>query len=112
MGKHKKSGYFGRLCAHIVPVAVPNSTDETSNGVSVCTLHHTAYDRALITIDDQYHVLFSNSKRDRLREIGHDGGMDSFVRSLRPLILLPPAINDRPNIRYLRIGREVREWVG
>lgn len=98
--------------AHIVPVAVPNSTDDTSNGLSLCTLHHSAYDRALITVDDEYHVLFSDSKRDRLREIGNDGGMDSFVRALRPLILLPPAINDRPNVRYLRMGREIRNWVG
>ncbi len=98
--------------AHIVPVAVPNSTDETANGLALCTLHHKAYDRAIIAVDDQYHVLMSNSEKSRLQDIGHDGGMDSFIRGLRPLIILPPAINDRPNVRYLRKGREVRSWVG
>lgn len=96
--------------AHIVPVAVPDSTDETSNGLALCALHHKAYDRAIVTVDDRYHVLMSGSRKDRLRQIGHDGGMDSFIAGLRPLIILPPAVSDRPNIRYLRKGREVRDW--
>lgn len=96
--------------AHIVPVAVPNSTDETANGLALCALHHKAYDKALLDVDDRYHVLMSNSERGRLQAIGHDGGIDSFARGLRPLILLPPAVTDRPNVRYLRQGRGVRNW--
>lgn len=96
--------------AHIVPVAVPDSTDETSNGLALCVLHHKAFDRSIIAIDDQYHVLMSNAEKRRLREIGHDAGMDVFIRGLRPLILLPPAINDRPHVKYLQKGRQVRNW--
>lgn len=85
--------------AHIVPVSVANSTDETCNGLALCALHHRAYDRALLTIDDQYHILMSQSARGRLREIGHDGGMNDFLRDLRPLILLPPSVPDRPQVK-------------
>lgn len=98
--------------AHIVPVSVPDSTDETSNGLALCSLHHRAYDRAIVTVDDQYHVLMSNKEQNRLREIGHDGGMQEFIQGLRHLIILPPAISDRPSVRYLKKGREVRNWVG
>jgi putative restriction endonuclease len=98
--------------AHIIPVSVQDSTDETCNGLALCALHHRAYDRALITIDDHYHVLISESEKGRLKEIKHDGGMESFIQSIRPLILLPPAESDRPNVRYLTLGREVRHWTG
>jgi len=30
--------------AHILPVSVPKSTDETGNGIAMCALHHKAYD--------------------------------------------------------------------
>lgn len=98
--------------AHIVPVAEPTSTDDTSNGVSLCALHHRAYDKALVAISDDYHILVSESEKGRLRTIGHDGGMDRFIAGLRPLILLPPAMADRPNVNYLRRGREIRKWAG
>ncbi len=97
--------------AHIVPVQAPGSTDETSNGLALCSLHHLAYDKALVTVADDYHVLVSSQEKGRLREIGHDEGMETFVASLRPLILLPPDVRDRPNVNYLRRGREIRAWV-
>ena len=75
-------------------------------------LHHRAYDKALLAISDNYHVLVSGSEKGRLRAIGHDGGMDKFIAGLRPLILLPPAVADRPNVNYLRRGRDIRKWVG
>lgn len=98
--------------AHIIPVPAPGSTDETSNGLALCALHHRAYDKALIAVGDRYDVLVSSSEKRRLREIGHDSGMDSFVAGLRRLILLPPAVSDRPNASYLKQGRQIRNWVG
>jgi len=97
--------------AHIVPVAELTSTDETSNGVALCILHHRAYDKALVAISDDYHVLTSSAEQDRLRDVGHDGGLQDFLAGLRPLILLPPANPDRPNASYLRRGREIRKWL-
>ena len=96
--------------AHIVPVTESGSTDETSNGLALCTLHHRAYDRALVNISNNYHVIVSTSQQTRLKQIGHDGGMQSFVAGLRPIIHLPPANGDRPSLSYLEKGREVRHW--
>jgi putative restriction endonuclease len=98
--------------AHIVPVSEPTSTDETSNGLALCAIHHRAYDKALVTVANDYHVLFSSKEKGRLKKIGFDGGMDSFVDNLRPVIYLPPAANDRPKVSYLQRGREIRHWEG
>ncbi|WP_447972815.1 HNH endonuclease [Nitrospira sp. Kam-Ns4a] len=97
--------------AHIVPVRAPGSTDETCNGLALCVLHHEAYDRAIVDVSDDYKVIVSARERERLVSIGHDDGMDSFVAALRPLILLPPVVGDRPRIAYLKKSREVRRWV-
>jgi putative restriction endonuclease len=37
--------------AHILPVVHEDSTDQTSNGVALCALHHRAYDRGLVAFD-------------------------------------------------------------
>jgi putative restriction endonuclease len=53
--------------AHVIPVEHPDGSDETSNGVALCALHHRAYDRSLITFDEKYRIRVSkalvNSKR-------------------------------------------------
>ena len=69
--------------AHIVPVSITDSTDETSNGLALCVLHHRAYDRALIAVDQEYNVLLNAREAGRLREIGHDGGLETFRENLR-----------------------------
>jgi len=98
--------------SHIIPVSAPGSTDQTSNGMALCVLHHKAYDKAIITVDNQYHVIMSRSARDRFREIGRDEGMEDFVNRLRSLIILPPSIGDRPNRKYLEKGMKIRNWAG
>ena len=96
--------------AHIVPVAESASTDETTNGLALCTLHHRAYDKALVTVANDFRVLVSSAEKGRLKKIGFDGRMASFVNDLRPVIHLPPATKDRPKASYLQRGREIRHW--
>ena len=96
--------------AHIVPVAHEKSTDETCNGLALCALHHRAFDHVLVSVDNQYRVVTNQAEMNRLVEIGHDGGANDFLARLRPLINLPPAINDRPHIKYLQLGRTLRGW--
>jgi putative restriction endonuclease len=36
--------------AHIVPVTFPDSTDEVTNGLGLCRLHHGAYDNGLLGV--------------------------------------------------------------
>jgi putative restriction endonuclease len=96
--------------AHIIPVAHETSNDFTSNGLTLCPLHHRAYDKALITIDETYQTLVNENKMQYLQTIGHDGGMEKFCKDLRPIIHLPPAVHDRPNINYIRKANKLRGW--
>jgi putative restriction endonuclease len=42
--------------AHIIPDSQAHSTAEVSNGLSLCKIHHAAYDRYLLGIDPNYKV--------------------------------------------------------
>ena len=65
--------------AHIVPVSHEHSTDDTQNGVALCSLHHRAYDTALVTFNERFRVMCSNQKIERLRQLERDGGWGSFT---------------------------------
>ena len=94
--------------AHIVPVSHDEGTDQTSNGIALCALHHYAYDRGLIFIDEEYSVEINQNKIDKLRSISRDDGLEEFTNALRALIILPPTISDRPHIEYLLIANALR----
>ena len=96
--------------AHILPVSEPGSTDETSNGVALCTLHHRAYDRALVTFDNDYRIHLSSLRVDELVEDGHDGKLPEFRRALRRTLHLPPDRRDRPNQALVEMANELRGW--
>ncbi len=96
--------------AHILPVSDRKSTDDTANGIALSALHHRAYDRGLITFDEKYKIIFNKKKFDTLKEIRFDGGMRQFLHGLRPIILVPPATNDRPNVNFIRDANALRGW--
>lgn len=96
--------------AHILPVSDSSSTDLTSNGIALSALHHRAYDAGLITFDDKYRILTNTSRLNDLKKIGFDGGMKEFIEGLRPIIVLPPSISDRPNINYVKKANRLRGW--
>ncbi len=95
--------------AHIVPVQ-HDGTDETSNGIALCALHHRAFDRNLVTFNGDYQIIYNEQQFDKLREIGLDGGSDRFVDDLRAVIHLPPSINDRPHVNYINLANRIRGW--
>lgn len=96
--------------AHIVPVSSEISTDETANGIALSALYHRAYDRGLVTFNDQYQILVNEEKLKELRNLGYDGGEDRFRSSLRPIIDVPPAVSDRPNVHLIREANRLRGW--
>jgi putative restriction endonuclease len=96
--------------AHILPVSDAKSTDDTANGIALSALHHRAYDRGLITFDEKYKIIPNAAKFDKLKEIGFDGGMEQFVKGLRPIILVPPAVSDRPNVNFIKDANKLRGW--
>lgn len=96
--------------AHIVPVADPASTDETSNGLALCTLHHAAFDRNLISIDEKYKIELSEAEIDRLESVNLTGRISEFKKNLKSAIILPVDRRDYPNPVYIKQARAIRKW--
>lgn len=96
--------------AHIVPVSDPRSTDEVTNGMALCRLHHGAYDNALLGVQSDGTIVVNPNAIERLQDLGLAGGFDAFRERLPTRIHLPSAIEVRPDPRMLTIGLEVRRW--
>lgn len=94
--------------AHIIPVGEPGSTDETSNGLALCVLHHRAYDASLLAIRENGSIDVNEEAIASLRERGLDGGEAQFRGGLFEQILLPPTDEDRPLAENLQRGRRLR----
>lgn len=96
--------------AHIVPVSAENSTDDTANGIALSALYHRAYDKGLVTLNEDYQIIVNTSAMQKFREIGFDGGMDKFIKDLRPIIHVPPSVSDRPNTAFIKQANKLRGW--
>ncbi len=96
--------------AHIIPVSHENSTDETRNGLALCALHHRAYDQALVTVMEDYSLELNDKQIREIRKVREAGGLEQFSESLRALVLLPPAVQDRPHVEYIKIANRSRGW--
>jgi putative restriction endonuclease len=96
--------------AHIVPVSSEKSTDETCNGIALSALYHRAYDKGLVTFNADYQIIVNTAEIKKLKEIGFDSGLDKFVKDLRPIINVPPAVSDRPNVALIREANKLRGW--
>ncbi|MDI9249904.1 HNH endonuclease [Stenotrophomonas sp. RS-48] len=96
--------------AHIVPVAVPSSTDLTCNGIALCAIHHRAYDSNLVSVAEDYSVQVSDSRIIELQGLNLGGGLESFVAGLNPYIALPADRRDYPSVDNIAVSRRVRGW--
>ena len=96
--------------SHIVPVSADGSTDETSNGIALSSIHHRAYDKGYITFNRKYHIITKEEEIGRLREFNLAGGLDKFLSDLRPIIDVPPSVPDRPNVNYIEKANQLRGW--
>lgn len=96
--------------AHIVPVADPGSTDETTNGIALCKIHHAAMDRNLISFDEKYKIEVSESEIERLADANLVGGIREFKQHLKAAIILPNDRRDYPSPTYIKQARTVRKW--
>lgn len=97
--------------AHILPVEHEDSTDDTSNGIALCALHHRAYDRGLVTFDLKYTVHMNSKAISNLIQEDRAGGLVEFKKRLKPFIELPPDKKDRPDARYIKAANALRNWV-
>lgn len=98
--------------AHILPVAAEKSTDDTSNGIALCKLHHAAFDRNLVSFDESYRVELSNAEEARLAAENLAGGFKDFKKQIKTAILLPADKRDYPSPFFIKEGRRIRSWAG
>lgn len=96
--------------AHILPVAHPNSTDRTDNGIALCVLHHRAFDRAFVTFGADYQILVNEQMIEELRLTNRAGGLDAFRQALRQEIAVPHSEADRPSRDSIELGNNLRGW--
>lgn len=96
--------------AHIIPVGAPGSNDLTSNGLSLCLLHHGAYDDALIGVREDYHIIANNTKLEELQQRNLAAGEQLLHSLVCSTILLPQRQNDWPRPDFLREGMQLRGW--
>lgn len=96
--------------AHIIPVSRPHSTDEVTNGLALCRLHHAAYDSGLLGVKSDHSIIINPRVMERLRTIGFDAGLPEFRNLLRASIRVPRQAEVRPLSEYLRLGMVERNW--
>lgn len=96
--------------AHIVPVSHPTSTDDVTNGLALCRLHHGAYDNALLGVQSDYSIVINPDVASRLRHIGLATSLSQFQSALPDTIRIPASIEARPSPEYLKLGLELRRW--
>jgi len=97
--------------AHILPVAVDESTDHTNNGVALCKLHHAAFDRKLVSFDEDYRIEVSDTELKRLSDSRRGSGKDEFREMLKDALILPNDRRDYPPPTLIQRSRAIRGWV-
>ncbi len=96
--------------AHIIPVSDPHSTDEITNGIALCGVHHTAYDTGLLGIQSNYRIIVNPQQEHRLAELRLGNGLPDFKGRLPQAITLPSVIETRPDPAKLILGLRARRW--
>ena len=96
--------------AHILPVTHEESTDQTSNGVALCALHHRAYDRRLVTFDNTFKLHLNAAELRALNNADRGGGAKEFRAAIRPMLHVPPDKRDRPAARFVAKANNLRGW--
>lgn len=94
--------------AHIVPHSHEKGTDEIGNGISLCALHHTAYDRSLIYFDTDFNILINTTKMEYLEKVGLDSGFRKFQALAFDKIQLPTNHTLRPNVENINLANQAR----
>ncbi|MBS0207922.1 MAG: HNH endonuclease [Planctomycetes bacterium] len=96
--------------AHIVPVSYPQSTDEVTNGLALCRLHHGAYDNGLLGVQSNYRIITNPDCESRLAGLQLHMGLEEFKARLPQQIVIPSALEARPNPQKLILGLRARNW--
>tara|TARA_X000000368_G_scaffold198135_1_gene156431 strand:+ start:4262 stop:5257 length:996 start_codon:yes stop_codon:yes gene_type:complete len=94
--------------AHIVPHSHDKGTDEINNGIALCALHHTAYDRSLIYFDEELNIHINEIKMEYLEKVGIDSGIRKFEKLAFEKVQVPENHTLSPNIQNIKIANQTR----
>lgn len=94
--------------AHIIPHSHEKGTDDIDNGISLCALHHTAYDRSLIYFDEKLNILINENKMEYLEKVGLDSGIRKFEKISFDKIQVPENHTFRPNSINIKLANQIR----
>lgn len=112
---------YGRRCAvtraqlrlidaaHIVPVGVPGSSDEVTNGLCLSPTYHRAFDHGLIYLDESLHMQINAEKEQELIGLRLDGGLKNFKEYLGRQIHLPADKHQWPAIEFIKTANHLRK---
>jgi|SaaInlStandDraft_4_1057021.scaffolds.fasta_scaffold24889_1 putative restriction endonuclease len=94
--------------AHIVPHSHESGTDDISNGIGLCSLHHTAYDKSLIYFEIDFSIKINNNKMKYLEKMGLDGGYRKFEDLSFDKLRLPQNHILQPNLGNISLANQIR----
>jgi putative restriction endonuclease len=86
--------------AHIIPDPLPQGTPTISNGISLCKLHHAAYDSLMIGVSPDYII---HMREDILDEEDGPVLIHGLQKIHKTKLILPPRNADWPS-------QESLEW--
>lgn len=95
--------------AHIVPVGAPGSVDQVRNGIALSPTYHRAFDAGLVYLDDQHCMRMNEGRLNVLQGLNLAGGVDTFRQPLEQQIFLPPDVNQRPLVDFIRRANAIRQ---
>lgn len=95
--------------AHIVPVGVPGSVDQVRNGIALSPTYHRAFDAGLVYLDEQHRMRMNEGRLNALQGLNLAGGVDAFRQPLGQQIFLPPDVNQRPLVDFIRRANAIRQ---
>ena len=94
--------------AHIITHAHEKGTDDVTNGIALCVMHHKAYDNSLIYFDKGYPIKINNDKVNYLKEIGLYSGYRKFKDLALDKLHLPKDSLLKPDINNIEIANKIR----
>jgi len=94
--------------AHIVPHSNDKGTDDVTNGIALCALHHKAYDNSLIYFDRDYLIKINTDKIKYMEEMGLDSGFRKFTELAFEKLRLPKNYLLQPDVNNIEIANTIR----
>lgn len=94
--------------AHIVPHAHDKGTDEIGNGISLCVLHHKAYDRSLIYFNERFEISINQEKVRYLEKMQRDSGLGKFQELAFAEVVTPRNRAATPILANITLANRIR----